>query len=261
MYFHKTNNNEIFLILNKEETIQKSLLTYGNFEHLAAKIALKFSNNSSILDIGANIGTFCIPVALGLPLAKIIAVEPQRNVFFHLCSNILINKLLNVIPLNAAIGETKIKNSMIKVPLFDSFTEKYTGSVSLDPKIHELRKKLKDIAEPSLYAKKFEDVPLKNLDEIVGADEISFIKIDVEGMEYSVLRSAKKVIKKFKPFLYFEAWNFDEFLLEKNKLTSYVKKMGYELIRVGEDYFAFHPEMINEEKVIHNLGEIGLVLT
>lgn len=59
---------------------------------------------------------------------------------------------------------------MIKVPLFDSFTEKYTGSVSLDPKIHELRKKLKDIAEPSLYAKKFEDVPLKNLDEIVGAD-------------------------------------------------------------------------------------------
>ena len=117
MYFHKTNNNEIFLILNKEETIQKSLLTYGNFEHLAAKIALKFSNNSLILDIGANIGTPCIPLALGLPLAKIIAVEPQRNVFFHLCSNILINKLLNVIPLNAAIGETKIKNSMIKVPL------------------------------------------------------------------------------------------------------------------------------------------------
>ena len=92
-------------------------MTYGNFEHLAAKIALKFSNNSSILDIGANIGTFCIPVALGLPLAKIIAVEPQRNVFLHLCSNILVNKLLNVVPLNAAIGETKIKNSMIKVPL------------------------------------------------------------------------------------------------------------------------------------------------
>ena len=134
MYFHKTNNNEIFLILNKEETIQKSLLTYGNFVHLAAKIALKFSKNSSILDIGANIGTYCIPVALGMPLAKIIAVEPQRNVFFHLCSNTLINKLLNVIPLNVAIGETKIKNSMIKVPIFDSFTEKYTGSVSLDPK-------------------------------------------------------------------------------------------------------------------------------
>ena len=79
-------------------------------------------------------------------------------------------------------------------------------------------------------------------------------------MEYSVLRSAKKVIKKFKPFLYFEAWNFDEFLLEKNKLTSYVKKMGYELIRVGEDYFAFHPEMINEEKVLLKFAEIGLVV-
>ena len=149
---------------------------------------------------------------------------------------------------------------MIKVPLFDSFTEKYTGSVSLDPKIHKLRMKLKGIAEPSLYAKKFEDVPLKNLDEIVGADEISFIKIDVEGMEYSVLRSAKKVIKKFKPFLYFEAWNFEDFKTEKNKLTNYVKKMGYELIRIGEDYFAFHPEMINEEKILLKLAEIGLVV-
>ena len=107
MYFHKTNNNEIFLILNKEETIQKSLLTYGNFEHLAAKIALKFSNNSLILDIGANIGTPCIPLALGLPLAKIIAVEPQRNVFFHLCSNILVNKLLHklkIIENNSGMG-------------------------------------------------------------------------------------------------------------------------------------------------------------
>ena len=78
---------------------------------------INLNNNSIVLDIGANIGTPCIPLALGLPLAKIIAVEPQRNVFFHLCSNILVNKLLNVVPLNAAIGETKIKNSMIKVPL------------------------------------------------------------------------------------------------------------------------------------------------
>ena len=79
-------------------------------------------------------------------------------------------------------------------------------------------------------------------------------------MEYSVLKSAEKVLKKFKPFLYFEAWNFEEFILEKNKLTNYVKKMGYELIRIGEDYFAFHPEVINEEKVLQKFAEIGLVM-
>ena len=36
--------------------------------------------------------------------------------------------------------------------------------------------------------------------------------------------------------------------------------MGYELIRIGEDYFAFHPEIINEEKVLLKLADIGLVL-
>lgn len=259
MYFHNSQSGT-FLILNEAETIQKSLLKNGYFEQLAIKICIKFSDNSTIVDVGSNIGTFSIPIALNFPKAKIISIEPQRNVYFHFCSNILVNKLQNIYPLNIAIGKTNKKNIRVKVPLFDSFIEKYTGSVSLDPKIHELRQKLIGIAEPSLYAKKFEDVPLKNLDEIVGIDKICFIKIDVEGMELSVMRSAEKVLKKFKPFLYFEAWNFDEFKLEKNKLTNYVEKIGYELIRIGEDYFAFHPEIIKEEKVLQNFAEIGLVV-
>ena len=259
MYFHNSQSGT-FLILNEAETIQKSLLKNGYFEQLAIKICIKFSDNSTIVDVGSNIGTFSIPIALNFPKAKIISIEPQRNVYFHFCSNILVNKLQNIYPLNIAIGKTNKKNISIKVPLFDSFTEKYTGSVSLDPNIHELRKKIIGVAEPSLYAKIFEDVPFKNLDEITGTDKISFIKIDVEGMEYSVIKSAEKVLKKFKPFLYFEAWNFEEFILEKNKLTNYVKKMGYELIRVGEDYFAFHPEIIKEEKVLQNFAEIGLVV-
>ena len=259
MYFHKSQSG-IFLILNEAETIQKSLLKNGYFEQLAVKICVKFADNSTIVDVGSNIGTFSIPVAMNFPKAKIISIEPQRNVYFHFCSNILVNKLQNIYPFNIAIGKTNKKNGSIKAPLLDSFTEKYTGSVSLDPKIHELRKKLIGIAEPSLYAKNFEDVPLKNLDEIAGKDKICFIKIDVEGMELSVMRSAEKVLKKFKPFLYFEAWNFEEFKLEKNKLTNYAKKMGYELIRIGEDYFAFHPEIINEEKVLLKFAEIGLVV-
>ncbi len=259
MYFHNSQSG-IFLILNEAETIQKSLLKNGYFEQLAVKICVKFADNSTIVDVGSNIGTFSIPVALNFPKAKIISIEPQRNVFFHFCSNILVNKLQNIYPFNIAIGKTNKKNVSIKVPLLDSFIEKYTGSVSLDPKIHELRKKIIGIAEPSLYAKNFEDVPLKNLDEIAGRDKISFIKIDVEGMELSVIRSGEEVLKKFKPFLYFEAWHFEDFKLEKNKLTNYVKKMGYELIRIGEDYFAFHPEIINEEKVILKFAEIGLVV-
>ena len=225
MYFHNSQSG-IFLILNEAETIQKSLLKNGYFEQLAVKICVKFADNSTILDVGSNIGTFSIPVALNFPKAKIISIEPQRNVYFHFCSNILVNKLQNIYPFNIAIGKTNKKNVSIKVPLLDSFTEKYTGSVSLDPKIHELRKKLIGIAEPSLYAENFEDVPLKNLDEIAGTDKICFIKIDVEGMELSVMRSAEKVLKKFKPFLYFEAWNFEEFKLEKNKLTNYTKENG-----------------------------------
>lgn len=258
MYFHNTKNG-IFLILNEKETIQQALLKNGQFENLATKIAVEFAGNFTIIDVGSNIGTFSIPVARQLQKAKIISIEPQLKVFFHFCTNILINNLENIKPINIAIGKTKKKLDSIKVPIFDVFTEKYTGSVSLDPEIHELRKKINSIVEPNSYAKFFGDVSLRNLDDIVGKSRVTFIKIDVEGMEYSVLKSAEKTLIKLKPFIFFEAWNFVEFEFKKNKLTSYVKKFGYELIRVGEDYFAYHHEVISSEEVEKKFKKIGLV--
>ena len=67
MYFHKSQSG-IFLILNEAETIQKSLLKNGYFEKLAVKICVKFADNSTIVDVGSNIGTFSIPVAMNFPI-------------------------------------------------------------------------------------------------------------------------------------------------------------------------------------------------
>lgn len=117
MYFHNSQSG-IFLILNEKETIQKSLLKNGYFEDLPVKICIKFSDNSTIIDVGSNIGTFSIPVALNFPKAKIISIEPQRNVYFHFCSNILINKLQNIYPLNIAIGKANKKKHQYQSTTF-----------------------------------------------------------------------------------------------------------------------------------------------
>jgi len=49
-------------------------------------------------------------------------------------------------------------------------------------------------------------VELKTLDSIIPADvKIDFIKIDVEGGEYGVLKGAKQLLKKYKPVVIFES--------------------------------------------------------
>ena len=45
------------------------------------------------------------------------------------------------------------------------------------------------------------------------------------------------------PPLLFEAWNFDWFKEDRENLISFVKNLGYEIIKLGpSDYIAQHPK-------------------
>tara|TARA_B100000579_G_C22526229_1_gene708562 strand:- start:203 stop:763 length:561 start_codon:yes stop_codon:yes gene_type:complete len=82
------------------------------------------------------------------------------------------------------------------------------------------------------------EVKCKKLDEFEFDNLISFIKIDVEGHEISVLNGAKNIIKKFKPNLLIEieerhskknvnetinfvcSFGYNSFVLKENKLIN-----------------------------------------
>ena len=70
------------------------------------------------------------------------------------------------------------------------------------PAYSGIKKRRYDIPNPEIEEIKVE---LKTLDSIVPLNEkVDFIKIDVEGGEFGVLRGAENVIKKNKPIIIFE---------------------------------------------------------
>jgi Methyltransferase FkbM domain len=51
-------------------------------------------------------------------------------------------------------------------------------------------------------------VELKRLDDLLPAETIAFIKVDVEGAELEVLRGAQGILARCKPIVYFECGKF-----------------------------------------------------
>lgn len=250
-----TTSQGRFLIANRNETIQRTLLEQGAFEPLAANVAIAVSRliPGSIIDIGANIGTFTVPVAKARPDALVVAVEPQQFVFRHLCANTLLNRLNNTALLQAAIGSAD-RGVSVKVPRFNIYEEVYTGSVSLDKEVMEIRSRIPNVAEPNVRASAHDDISLLSLNQVIGARPVSFIKIDVEGMELEVLQSGEEKIRERRPFLYFEAWTLPDFESHRHKLLSFVRNLGYLVIAAGNDCFAFHPASVEPGLVTSSLA-------
>jgi FkbM family methyltransferase len=111
--------------------------------------------------------------------------------------------------------------------------------VKNDPAYSGIKKRRYDIALPEIEEIQVE---LRRLDELIPEDiTIDFIKIDVEGAEFGVLKGAEKLLLKDKPLIVFECglgasdyYGTDpgelfDFLNEKaglkiNTLKGYVKK-------------------------------------
>ena len=231
----------MFLICNDQETIQRSLLESGQFEINIASIAASILNYKAgaIVDVGANIGVFSVPIGASFRDRKVLCYEPQKNVFHHLCTNLTLNRLSNVFADKLAIGLPE-QNTEVDVPDFDIFEERYTGSVSLDRGVIELRATIENVAEPDTYASTYQRVPIKALDDLVGDIHIALIKVDVEGMEQEVLTSASRVLRNDCPALIFEAWNLEQFDGHNQALFSFVKDMGFTIWRFNNNCVALH---------------------
>jgi FkbM family methyltransferase len=252
-----------YLICNPAETIQAALLRDGRFEPLASAIAIALLalRPGAVVDVGANIGVFSVPVARARPELAVLAVEPQRMVFMHLCANLLHNRLANVRPLNLAVGQgASGGGATVQVPFFDVFSERYTGSVSLDAAVQGIRGGIAGIAEPSRWAAAHDTVRLQPLDEIAAGLDVAFVKVDVEGMELAVLRSGEALLRARRPSLFFETWQLPQFAAQRRELLLYVMGLGYNLLQVGGDCLAYAPGVLAPAAVLQALAGIGLGL-
>ncbi len=185
--------------------IGRSFDLYGEFSELELKFIEQFLKPGQlILDIGANIGSHTLFFAQKFGnQCNVLAFEPQRLVFQNLCANLALNGLTNVHALNVALGETP---GMIRVPALNFNTENNFGGLNIEG--HEVG----------------DNIPLITIDSL-NLSRCDFMKIDVEGMEESVLKGAKETIEKFKPIIYLE----NDRPNKSQALITYITSLGYQL--------------------------------
>ena len=145
----------------------------------------------TVIDVGAHMGRYTITSSKYVgPNGKVIAIEAHPYNFKMLQCNISLNGLTNVTAVNCALYS---KRDKIKLYLPDE-KEGYTmhHSVMSNYLITKYDEKIEqNFIEVQAYA-------LDELLETSGIKQVNWIKIDVEGAEYEVLKGAKEVLSASK---------------------------------------------------------------
>lgn len=233
-----------FLVFKGNDLITNNLKVRGAYEPELTTIAHKLINRHKtglVLDIGANMGTFCVPLAKAFPQFTFRAFEPQRIINYQLSANVIINGLDNVIVERKALSNCTWSDRMV-VP--DYATETNIGAFSID---EEVRSNEYECATKGRY----EVIDADPLDDLDIQDFIPLIKIDVEGHELEVLEGALETIRANEyPPIIFEAWTWKPWYAEKRKeLFAYLTELGYQITELGENNLAQHPKHAEMLKV------------
>jgi FkbM family methyltransferase len=249
-------NEADYLLFTTDDLISKILYKSGQWEEsllVITRVFLRGVDKPLILDIGANLGAYSIPIAKDIQNigGKVIGFEPQRIVYYQLCGNVILNRLDNYVALNKAVGDY---DGEIEIPEINYEKNDNIGAFSLDKKYREHQ----NIEQYMLNQKSL--VPIITLDSIDLEQSPVILKIDVEGFELNVLKGGQKFLEKhnFPPIL-FEAWDFKWFEEGKRELLDFLKYLGYEIslnIRRAE-FVAQHPKNIRHVKF--NWSENGII--
>lgn len=198
--------------LNLSELIDNSIYYGGYFEPMVTAIINKFVKPGMVVvDIGANSGCHTLRFAkLVGKNGKVIAFEPMSPVFFKLKRNLELNNFNNVIPEKIALSDINEGEKLIY----------FRSSWLLD-------KTSQDIIE-----EKKENINIITFDDYAERNKIKridFIKLDVDGYEYKVIKGAERSLRNFKPIMVFELGKvtLERYGNNLENLLRLLKSLGY----------------------------------
>lgn len=226
-----------YLLFSTQDAISRTIHAQGYWAKILIDIGLTFCSNIEkplVLDIGANLGAYAIPLAQKIASAggSVYAYEPQRVIYYQLCGNIFLNRLDNIYAFNCAVGSEANK---IDIPDLNYIDTQNIGGFTLNEAGKLNNPQIQSIGGSNL-------VDLITLDELRLPKAPNLIKIDVEGFELEVLKGAKNLLTKsgFPPML-LEAWTDDWFAAQRRALLDQLKDYGYDYFTLGDELIAQHP--------------------
>ena len=174
------------------------------------------SKGDIVFDIGANIGEYTFVFEKLAGAENVYAFEPILKLFSNLKKVFL---KVNVFEL--ALTKKNVVSSEFKIPNIGNSTYDTRGKLDLS------------IVEPGETNYSLVKVSCDSIDNFVENNElkrIHFIKIDVEGHEFDVIKGGKNAIDKFRPVLLVEIeqrhhdYDISEIF---NYLSPYYSKIEY----------------------------------
>lgn len=212
---------------------------------------LKNKPTPILIDVGANIGTFSVQISQMIEGIGgfVYAFEPQRQIYYMLCGNLAMNNVDNVCAELMAVGNSNVS---ITVPKINYYQPGSFGSVGLTGEFDDVGQDL-DFGNG-------EKIPQVILDEYFkNTENITFLKIDVEGMELDVLKGAQKLIQKYKPLMYVEYYKQHNGAQE---LREFLTSLGYSIYTLDINYICVPTEkdgtpefeFLNEESQVKKYG-------
>jgi FkbM family methyltransferase len=206
-------NNLTYALFPKDNAVTSSIIEGWQYEPYLFDFLDKNQIDCAgkdIIDVGANNGNFAVDFAhLVGDHGRVFSFEPQRIIYYQLCTNVFLNGLDNVFCQNVAIGNGIDKEVFIQTPDYHSKEEVNFGDVRVSNNGGDV------VQQRALDSYTFRD--------------IAFIKIDVQGYESYVIDGAKETIKKHRPYMFIE---FENHLLKEqgtseDELKAKIEELGY----------------------------------
>ena len=196
---------------------------------------------SLVIDVGAHIGDTTVPIALAAGKNGVtLAFDPNPMVYKVLAENAKLNTdKTNIIPYNYGIvvepGEYYYNSSE---------ATHNNGGISKEKKNKHGKYQLKD----KVVAVNLLDFLKEKHNDFL--DQLGFLKIDVEGMDFEILQSSEELISKLRPIVIAECFKQLN-KANREKLFTLFEKMDFELFYLE----SFHVD--GEKKKIERKEEMS----
>ena len=172
------------------------------------------------IDVGANCGALTLVAASMIGKGKIYAFEPNPRVYLRLQKNIDSNPEIEAIVKTFPLGVGVEKCQLF---LYEDII--YPGNSYIS----------------SGFSQQKIAVDLISLDDWAEAENlerVDVIKIDVEGMEYEVLKGSRAILEKYRPIVYFET--ISDFFAHKNHtiktIYEFLSNLDYQIVNPQKPY-------------------------
>jgi FkbM family methyltransferase len=212
----------LYTLPSLREPVAFALAVDGVYEPDLIRLARSLAKaDSVVVDVGANVGSFSLPIARRLSQrGKVLAVEPSSLVFPYLARNVALNGLQNIILERYAASD----RDGAEIDFYEA-PKSYFGMGSHGSQFH---------SSPD----RVQTATLDRLLEKHQLDGVDVVKVDVEGMEAMVFKGMKRLLASASsPIVVFEFAGWAEKKIPEVEIGDaqrVLREFGYSIWRLRD---------------------------